>query len=360
MTCGMTPCCRQNDVLAFTLELQVEPVVRLREVTKELVPFKWWLRSRHLSMNLVYPDEGVVKQMNVGAYVVEDDAAFRVKLLFPEGVSVNILEEGGERAVNYLEYRVDKQTEVVTETGRWIDESAKGVGAIVLELYLDLALEAESIVDFTKPEFLDSVSAQVALISDWNKPVILRFAVKEEIGSRYSSDYYCLAEGLDFGRPREGMLTIRTVVPESELSQMLDGNVVTVKIDLATNVVSVGVSNYKDQNVLFLAENGDRIMNTADLNASLKGTCVDFEKQMKAGNCPALYLKTSRSGGYYPAYYVFNEAVPKAGAVPTKIGCLYVKEVDGKKVLVVDEILSSTGIVHGAMLTYNYSEIPLE
>ena len=110
-------------LLAFNVDLRIAQEVRLAEISSRLTACKDELGKRHLSADIAYLDGNKVKWINTGCYVREDDEALYVCLLFPAGVTVNVLENHAETAVNVWEYRIDKFTEIVTEIARLDDEN---------------------------------------------------------------------------------------------------------------------------------------------------------------------------------------------------------------------------------------------
>lgn len=310
-------------LLAFDVDLRISRDVRLAEIGQRLADNKDELGKRHLSVNVAYLDGGKVKRINTSAYIREDDAAWYVCLLFAEGVTVNLLEEGVETAINVLEYRIDKYTEAVTEISRLDDESAYQGNVLFFDFGL---IDPEKGLD--TPALVESVLAQLQQIKNWSAPIMGRFKI------RTNWEYNILASEVWTGSPKK--VNIWFPFPATTSSPYLPDKcnfLVSYENDFLTMTEGLGDADFQ---VLFLTANSDYQIDVADNNVCLKGDWNRFYRMMKRGAYPGVYLKTLNNGGYYPAHYSFE---PVEDAFRGKIGCLYIKDVDGVKKLVSDELV---------------------
>lgn len=309
-------------LLAFDVDLRIAMEVRLAEVSRRLTDCKDELGKRHLCADIAYLDGGKVKWANTGCYVREDDEALYVCLLFPVGVTVNILENHVETAINVLEYRIDKFTEAMTEIARLDDENTcKGN-----VLFFDFGL-IDSGQGVNTPAFVESILEQVRKIKDWSVPIMGRFKV------RANREYYIMSSGTWLSG--QSKVELWFSLPFASTLYYPNGYNLTVEYEGDQIYMSENLEG-ADFRVLFLTLNDDLQVDTADNNACLKGDWNRFYQMMQRGGYPGVYLKTWNNGGYYPAHYSFE---PVGDAFRGKIGCLYVKEIDGVKKLVSHELV---------------------
>lgn len=312
-----------KDLLAFEVDLRIAREVRLAEISRRLTARKDELGKRHLSAEIAYLDGGKVKWINMGCYVREDDEAWYVCLLFPAGVMVNILENQVETAINVLEYRIDKYSEVVTEVARLDDENVYKGNTLFFDLGL---INPEQGLD--TPALVDSVLEQVRQIKDWSTPILGKFKV------RTNWEYHIIAS--EVWRANPNNINIWFPFPATVSTPYLPDKcnfLVSYENDSVLLTESLGDADFQ---VLFLTASDDFQIDVSDNNTCLKGEWYRFYRMMKRGAYPGVYLKTWNTGGYYPAHYNFE---PVGDAFRGKIGCLYVKDVNGVKKLVSDELV---------------------
>lgn len=309
-------------LLAFNVDLRIAQEVRLAEISSVLAACKDELGKRHLSADIAYLDGNKVKWVNTGCHVREDDEALYVCLLFPAGVTVNILENHVETAVNVLEYRIDKFTEIVTEIARLDDENTYN-GHV---LFFDFGL-IDSEQGVNTPAFTESILEQLRQIKNWGTPILGRFKI------RTNREYYIMSSGTWLSG--QNKVDLWFSLPFFPGVSYPNGYSLTVEYEGDQVYVSENLEG-ADFRVLFLTVNDDLQVDTADNNACLKGYWNRFYQMMQRGGYPGVYLKTWDNGGYYPAHYSFE---PVGDAFRGKIGCLYIKEVNGVKKLVSHELV---------------------
>ena len=319
---GMMKGLESKHLLAFDVDLRIAQEVRLAEIGRILTECKDELGKRHLSANVAYLEGGKVKRTNTGCYVREDNEALYVCLLFAGGVTVNVLDNGVEVAVNVLEYRIDKYTEAVTEITRLDDENAYKGNVILFDFGL---IDSEQGME--TPALTESVLVQLRQIKDWNAPIMGKFKIRPNL------EYNIMASGVWFLARNE--VNIWFSLPFTSSLRFPDGY--NLLVEYGNDEVYLSeVLEGADFRVLFLTDSGDNQVDVTDNNLCLKGDWFRFNEMMKRGCYPGVYLKTSNNGGYYPAHYNFERV---GDAFRGKIGCLYVKDVDGVKKLVSDELV---------------------
>lgn len=321
--CNVFAECVCDGFLVMKLDLRVELERRLAEVARVIVPLKERIGSLHVSTSLAYQENGVTKYCNLPVLVTENEQERIVRLLFPNGLNITIWTDGAEKAINGLEYHVDKRTEVLTEVVTEVSQLPMAANRI--HIFMETKNFVSSPAGMNSEANLFAVSEQVNQIQDWNIPV--DFVLVLPTGMKYYLEAIALYD-------KKSVLEISARCPDSFLS-FVKNDIIVLQVQRNGEELSVSFQNRDEvhRDLLLLYENNDNVIDgndkdLSDMSSIHIGNWKRFEEEIRRGYYPVVYLKSLTSERYCPVSYQYAIS-PDNSTFSLVMEISYYKEVDG-------------------------------
>lgn len=328
MNCNTINPCQCDEHLIFNIDLRTGQPVRLNKIAQELVPFGDKIGEHHISVNLVYRQENETKHINLPAYVIETPQERILNILFPADTKVSIKQAEQTANINRLAYHIDKLTETVTEESAFVTIESVGNLNILSISLSDITAEK----GISSDAIIASLQAQAAKITDWQKPIEIRFNGTNGIQS--------VAEVTKLERTINDVLTYICIkVQRPELAKnVIDKNSITINLYISKDnsvFAQTTASNTTDDNeVIYLYENNDGIIGLTDFDPQWQdytiGNWDRFDEKISRKQTPLTFMSTPTSGQYCPVSYHFNYNPETSALVSGVMDISYYKEVEGQ------------------------------
>ncbi len=347
--CNVNLSCEEIRNLILDVDLRTDADVRIRKLARKLLPLNEHLGEFQLSVSLSFLEGEAARYMNLSVYVTENEQERVLHVLFPPEIQVTIFKEGKETAINFLEYHINKRTEIITEVSG-INPYEQNCGHNVLTLDIS---DIAGNTDWTQnEELLASVLEQATKISDWNKP--LDFII-------WDSPVKNFCEIMEINI-HDNFIRLIVRVPCNYISIFMNG-ILNILIDFSENEVVIGNVVEQRRDLIFLYEDNDAVISGGDFdrnNALAKAQNWNvFANELIHGNQPAVYLASPTSGKYCPVAYTFELDKTTKQLRNLVMDISYYKEVDGQFQLWIERRRFPEGCAHSSVYDHDDNGKPL-